>query len=61
MTKHHWHSPETRPERSGFYFRYYGNKEADSQYDVWDGNKWLVLDGGYWVESNWPLRWREYE
>ncbi|WP_147411970.1 hypothetical protein [Ralstonia pseudosolanacearum] len=61
MTKHHWHSPESRPLSAGFYYRYYGNKEADSTPDEWDGLKWWVWDEefGVMVESNWPLRWRE--
>lgn len=59
MTKHHWHSPESRPAKPGYYFRFYGNKEADSVKDVWDGTSWNVIDGDVWVRSDWPLRWRE--
>lgn len=59
MTKHHWNSPESRPEKADFYYRYYGNKQADSEPDYWDGSKWFVSDGDSLVESNWPLRWRE--
>ena len=61
MTKHHWHSPESRPEKPGYYFRYYGNKEADSQPDYWDGVEWLVDNGlgQAMTPSGWPRRWRE--
>lgn len=61
MTKHHWHSPESRPEKSGYFFRYYGNAKADLEPDMYSAqeSQWYVKDGGEWVPSNWMLRWRE--